>query len=299
MIPVIGITVGDPAGVGPEVAAKAVQSGRFEGRAELRVLGLPPGPVPMGRPSAACGRVAVETVRDAVGQCLSGKLDAIVTGPINKHAVQMSGIDFSGHTEFIASLCNARDVRMLLASDRLRVIHVTTHVSLAEACRRATAGRILKTIELAALGLRLLGEPCGRIGVAGLNPHCGENGLFGLEDREQIAPAVQRAAAAGWNVAGPISPDTIFYRAVSGEFSMVVAMYHDQGHIPSKLVAFRHTVNVTLGLPIIRTSVDHGTAFDIAGKNIADPTNMICAIEMALRLVRNAAAPPKLPDCER
>ena len=286
MTPIIGITAGDPAGIGPEVAAKAVDSGRFHGRAELRVSGIPSTPVPMGQPSAECGRMAVETVRAAVEACLAGRLDAIVTGPINKYAVQMSGLDFSGHTEFIAALCNTRDVRMLLASDRLRVIHVSTHVSLAEACRRVSCDRIFKTIELAALGLKLLGEPSSRIAVAGLNPHCGENGLFGLEDRDQIVPAVERAVASGMNVAGPISPDTVFHRAASGEFAMVVAMYHDQGHIPSKLIAFQETVNVTLGLPIIRTSVDHGTAFDIAGKNRADPTNMICAIEMALRLVQ-------------
>ncbi len=287
MTPRIGITVGDPAGIGPEVAAKAVDSGRFEGRAQLRILGLLPKPVPMGQTSPQCGRMALETVRSAVQQCLAGDLDAVVTGPINKYAVQLAGIDFSGHTEFIAELSNARDVRMLLASDRLRVIHVSTHVSLVTACHSATIERIFKTIELAARGLELLGQPGGRIAVAGLNPHCGENGMFGAEDRDRIRPAVADAVAAGINAIGPISPDTVFYRALSGEFPMVVAMYHDQGHIPSKLVAFRETVNVTLGLPIIRTSVDHGTAFDIAGKNLADPTNMICAIEMALRLVEN------------
>jgi 4-phospho-D-threonate 3-dehydrogenase / 4-phospho-D-erythronate 3-dehydrogenase len=287
MIPAIGITVGDPAGIGPEVAAKALASGRFGGRADIRILGVPSRPVPVGKPSPECGRMAVETVRAAVEQCLAGKIDAIVTGPINKYAVEMAGIPFTGHTEFIAGLCGVRDVRMLLASDRLRVIHVSTHVSLAEACRRATIDRIWKTIDLAADGLVWLGEPDGLIAVAGLNPHCGENGLFGSEDREQIVPAVERAAADGLNVIGPISPDTVFHRAASGEFAMVVAMYHDQGHIPSKLIAFQETVNVTLGLPLIRTSVDHGTAFDIAGQGRADPTNMIHAIEMALKLVSN------------
>jgi 4-hydroxythreonine-4-phosphate dehydrogenase len=286
---VIGITVGDPAGIGPEVAAKAVASGHFQGRADLRILGLPDTPVEPGKLSAECGRMAVETVRRAVEDCLARRLDAMVTGPINKYAVEMAGIPFSGHTEYIAHLCQTREVRMLLASDRLRVIHVSTHVSLAEACRRAATDRILKTIELARLSLRQLGLPDGRIAVAGLNPHCGENGMFGDEDRQQIVPAVEHAVAQAWNVVGPISPDTIFHRAVSGEFAMVVAMYHDQGHIPAKLVAFQETVNVTVGLPIIRTSVDHGTAFDIAGKNIADATNMICAIEMALRLSRSRA----------
>jgi 4-hydroxythreonine-4-phosphate dehydrogenase len=291
MLPRIGITVGDPAGIGPEVARNASESGRFTGRAELRILGLPAAPVVPGQLNPDCGRQAVETVRGAVQEALAGRLDAIVTGPINKYAVEQAGIPFTGHTEFIAGLCGVRDVRMLLASDRLRVIHVTTHVSLAEACRRATPDRIFKTIELAALGLRLLGEPGGAIAAAGLNPHCGENGLFGSEDRDQIVPAIERARAAGLHVVGPISPDTLFYRAASGEFPMVVAMYHDQGHIPSKLLAFHETVNVTLGLPIIRTSVDHGTAFDIAGRGLADPTNMICAIEMALRLVQNRSGP--------
>ncbi len=288
MLPRIGITVGDPAGIGPEVAQKAAESGRFAGRAELRILGAPCTPVTPGRLDPACGRMAVETVRRAVEEARAGRLEAIVTGPINKYAVEQAGIPFTGHTEFIAELCGARDVRMLLASERLRVVHVTTHVSLAEACRRATADRIYKTIELAAEALRLLGQPGGAIAVAGLNPHCGENGLFGTEDRDQIVPAVERARAAGLNAAGPISPDTLFYRAAAGEFPMVVAMYHDQGHIPSKLLAFQETVNVTLGLPIIRTSVDHGTAFDIAGRGLADPTNMICAIEMALRLAQNS-----------
>jgi len=248
---------------------------------------LPGRPVTPGRLDPECGRLAVETVRGAVSLCLEGRFDAMVTGPINKYAVEQAGIPFSGHTEFIAELTGAREVRMMLASDRLRVVHVSTHVSLAEACRRATCARILKTIELAAEGLRLLGQRGGAMAIAGLNPHCGENGLFGSEDQDQVVPAIRQAAAAGYNVAGPISPDTLFYRAAGGEFPMVIAMYHDQGHIPSKLIAFQETVNVTLGLPIIRTSVDHGTAFDIAGKNVADPTNMICAIEMALRLVQN------------
>jgi 4-hydroxythreonine-4-phosphate dehydrogenase len=250
-------------------------------------MGVPDAPVTPGRLDPANGRRAVETVREAVEECLAGRLDAMVTGPINKYAVEQAGIPFSGHTEYIAELCGAQDVRMLLASDRLRVVHVTTHVSLAEACRRATTERIYKTIDLAAEGLRLLGEPGGWIAVAGLNPHCGESGLFGSEDRDEIVPAVERARAAGVNVVGPVSPDTVFYRAAGGEFQMVVAMYHDQGHIPSKLIAFQETVNITLGLPIIRTSVDHGTAFDIAGKGVADATNMRCAVEMALRLVQN------------
>jgi 4-hydroxythreonine-4-phosphate dehydrogenase len=175
---------------------------------------------------------------------------------------------------------------MLLASDRMRVIHVSTHVSLEQACHLAATPRILETIRLAHSVLRSLGEPDGKIAVAGLNPHCGENGLFGWEDQRQIVPAIEAAIAEGIPAMGPIPPDTLFYRAARGEFGIVVAMYHDQGHIPSKLIAFDETVNITVGLPIVRTSVDHGTAFDIAGQGKANPANMISAIRFAKRLVR-------------
>jgi 4-hydroxythreonine-4-phosphate dehydrogenase len=251
---------------------------------EFAVLGLPPTPVEPGKPNPENGLRAIEAVRKAVEGCLAGSYSALVTGPVNKHVVESAGVKFSGHTEFVAELCGRPPVRMVLASDRLRVIHVTTHVALAQACRLATRQRVLDTIRMGHEMLRKLGEPHGRIAVAGLNPHSGEGGLFGQEDGREIVPAIADAAAGGIPAEGPVPADTAFLRAVRGEFAMVVAMYHDQGHIPSKLIGFDETVNVTAGLPIIRTSVDHGTAFDIAGQGKANPANMKAAIRMALRL---------------
>jgi 4-hydroxythreonine-4-phosphate dehydrogenase len=281
----IAISVGDAAGIGPEITAKAVDHPEFR-EIEFSVLGRPEQAVAPGRPDPANGRRAVEAVREGTEGCLAGRFDALVTGPINKAVVESAGIRFSGHTEYIAELCGNPPVRMVLASDRLRVIHVTTHVSLADACRLATRARIVETIRLARDVLARLGEPDARIAVAGLNPHNGEGGLFGGEDAREIAPAVEDARAGGIAAEGPVSPDTVFHRAARGAFGMVVAMYHDQGHIPSKLIAFDDTVNITAGLPLIRTSVDHGTAFDIAGQGRANPANMIAAIRFAIRLVR-------------
>jgi 4-hydroxythreonine-4-phosphate dehydrogenase len=277
----IVISVGDAAGIGPEITAKAIRE--FPDIA-FTILGEPGTPVTPGRADPANGLRAIEAVRQGTLGCLAGEYDALITGPINKEVVDSAGVNFSGHTEYIAELCGNPPVRMVLASDRLRVIHVTTHVSLQQACRLATAERILETVRLGHAMLQSLDEPDGRIAVAGLNPHAGENGLFGDEDRREIAPAVGAALEEGIRVVGPVSPDTVFYRATRGEFAMVVAMYHDQGHIPSKLIAFDQTVNVTAGLPIIRTSVDHGTAFDIAGQGKANPANMISAIRFARRL---------------
>lgn len=279
----IAISVGDAAGIGPEITEKALREPEFRG-IQFTVLGLPDSAVAPGQADPANGRRAVEAVREAALGCLDGRFDAMVTGPINKFVVESAGIPFTGHTEFIAELCGKPPVRMVLASDKLRVIHVSTHVSLAEACHRATTARILETIRMGHAMLRRLGEAERAIGVAGLNPHAGEHGLFGTEDEREIAPAIEAARAAGIPAEGPVPPDTVFQRAWRGAFGMVVAMYHDQGHIPSKLVAFDETVNVTVGLPIVRTSVDHGTAFDIAGKGEANPVNMISAIRMALRL---------------
>ncbi len=299
----IGITLGDPAGIGPEVVARALARESLREQAELLPIGAPSvlahwglsGPraipagdlewaqVPVGQVSAECGRAALDAIRTGVRLCLSGELDALVTGPIHKRAAQLAGLDVPGHTEFIAALCGHPDVRMLLAGERLCTIHVTTHMALREACHQATAARIWRTIQLGHEALRLLGFDRPRIAVAGLNPHAGEEGLFGDEDRQQIAPAVEQACRQGLMVFGPLPPDTIFLRAWQGEFDLVVAMYHDQGHIPMKLVEFEQTVNITVGLPILRTSVDHGTAFDIAGQNRARPENMVRAIEMAIR----------------
>lgn len=269
--------------MGPEVTQAAIAQPEFAG-IKFSVLGLPEIAVAAGKPDPANGLRAIEAIRQGTLGCLEGRFDALVTGPVNKAVVESAGVKFSGHTEFIAELCGNPPVRMLLASDRMRVIHVTTHVSLESACHMATTSRILETIRLAHSALGSLGEPEGKIAVAGLNPHCGENGLFGQEDQRQIVPAVEAAIAEGIPTLGPIPPDTLFYRAARGEFGMVVAMYHDQGHIPSKLIAFDETVNITVGLPVIRTSVDHGTAFDIAGQGKANPANMIAAIRFARRL---------------
>jgi len=212
----------------------------------------------------------------------------MVTAPVNKEAVTLSGRPFSGHTEYIAELCGATESRMLLCSERLSTIHVTTHVPLRTACEAGTE-RILRTIELGSDAMKLLGIRQPRIAVCGLNPHAGEHGLFGQEEEHVMRPAVAACRARGIDVSGPYPADTLFVRADRGEFDVVIACYHDQGLIPVKLLAFGHAVNVTLGLPIVRTSVDHGTAFDIAGKGLADPESLIAAVLLAARLAKPSA----------
>jgi 4-hydroxythreonine-4-phosphate dehydrogenase len=311
-LPRIAISIGDPAGIGPEVVLKAISDSAITGLVEwivvgdetvlaqaevqtglklakisnLRVRGLrkatDPHPV-QGKLSAAAGRAALEYVRAATRLCLDGEADAMATAPVNKEAITLTGQAFTGHTEFIAEMCGAQDSRMLLVNDHLRVVHVSTHVSLRRACELDTA-RILRTIELGYQAVRWLGIERPRVAVCGLNPHAGENGLFGDEDREFILPAVKSAQAAGIHCVGPFPADTLFLKAVHGEYDLVVAMYHDQGHVPMKLLDFEHTVNVSLGLPIIRTSVDHGTAFDIAGKNQADASSMKAALRLAAKM---------------
>ncbi len=314
-LPRIGISLGDPAGIGPEVTAKALARKSLREQAEIFPIGPPsvlahwglsgPHAIPagdlewsrvrLGQVSAEYGHAALEAVRAGVRLCLAEELDALVTGPIHKRAAQLAGIGFPGHTEFIAALCGHPEVRMLLAGERLRTIHVTTHLALGEACHQTTTARVWRTIQLGDQAMRLLGFEQPRIAVAGLNPHAGEEGMFGEEDRQQIAPAVEQARAQGLPACGPLPPDTVFLRAWQGEFDLVVAMYHDQGHIPMKLVEFDKTVNITVGLPILRTSVDHGTAFDIAGQNRARPENMVSAIEAAIRLAsrRNSVEAPR------
>jgi len=244
-----------------------------------------------GRLEARCGAAAVEYVRAATEMCLSGEADAMATAPLNKEAVTLSGRAFSGHTEYIAGLCGATESRMLLASERFSTVHVTTHVPLRKACE-LDERRILRTIELGNEAMQLLGFARPRVAVCGLNPHSGEHGLFGDEDALFIAPAIEAARRAGIDCSGPHAGDTVFLQASRGAFDLVVAMYHDQGHIPMKLIDFEGTVNISLGIPIIRTSVDHGTAFDIAGKNLADPRSMKQAMRMAARMAatRRAAA---------
>ncbi len=252
----------------------------------LDVRQLEPSQFTVGKLSAACGSAALEYVRTATQLCLDGHADAMVTAPLNKEAVSLTGQNFTGHTEFIADLSEAAESRMLLVNDHLRVIHVSTHRSLRSACELDTS-RILHTIQLGNEALQSLGFTEPRIAVCGLNPHAGENGLFGNEDLEFIVPAIQSAQNMGLRCAGPFPADTIFIQAVRGAYDLVVAMYHDQGHVPMKLLDFENTINVSLGLPIIRTSVDHGTAFDIAGKNQADPSSMKAAMRLAVTMSLN------------
>jgi 4-hydroxythreonine-4-phosphate dehydrogenase len=309
-LPVIAITMGDPAGIGPEVTLKALADPEMEGLAEWVVVGdrraieeaerstgTPFGNTRLhdagalatyenyqiGRLDARCGAAAVEYVRLATELCLSGGAEAMVTAPLNKEAVTLNGMVFSGHTEYIAELCGATESRMLLASERLATVHVSTHVSLRQACQ-LDVGRILRTIELGNEAMKLLGIRAPRIAVCGLNPHAGEHGLFGAEDEEFILPAIQAAQEEGISCSGPHAGDTVFLQASRGAYDLVVAMYHDQGHIPMKLIDFEGTVNISLGIPVIRTSVDHGTAFDIAGTNLADPRSMKQAMRMAARM---------------
>ena len=311
--PRIAVSIGDPAGIGPEVTVKALADSEIAGLGRFLVVGdrrvleqaattagvavpreivdaaaLGDAEIPVGRADAACGRAAMEYIRRATQLCLDGEADALTTAPVNKEAIVQSGASFTGHTEYIAELSGARDSRMLLVSERMRVLHVTTHVSLRRACD-ATVERIRRTIELGDEALRQMGLERRKIAVCGLNPHAGEHGLFGDEDSERIAPAVDQARGEGIDCHGPLPADTLFLRAYQGEFDLVIAMYHDQGHIPMKLVDFAGTVNVSLGLPLIRTSVDHGTAFDIAGKNQADPANMKAALRLAATMARRQA----------
>ena len=247
---------------------------------------LEPSQFTVGKLSAVCGSAALEYVRTATQLCLDGQADAMVTAPLNKEAVSLTDQRFTGHTEFIANLSEAAESRMLLVNDHLRVIHVSTHCSLRNACELDTP-RILRTIQLGNEALQSLGFAQPRIAVCGLNPHAGENGLFGTEDLELIVPAIQAAQNMGMVCEGPFPADTIFIQAVRGAYDLVVAMYHDQGHVPMKLLDFENTINVSLGLPIIRTSVDHGTAFDIAGKNKADPSSMKAAMKLAVTISEN------------
>jgi 4-phospho-D-threonate 3-dehydrogenase / 4-phospho-D-erythronate 3-dehydrogenase len=336
--PILVITMGDPAGIGPEVVVKALghpelyeilrpvvvgdarrlaQAAAVVGSStpmrrvrvlsELAADGSPDLPesslgvidlanvepdLPLGKVSAAAGRAAYDYIERAVRLALSGEAAAVVTGPLNKEALAAAGLKHAGHTEILADLCGVRGTVMMLVAGALRVSHVSTHISLRQAIERMTVERILHVVRLThAAVVPLLATPSApRIALAGLNPHAGESGLFGSEEQEIIGPAVSQAREQGYDVRGPVAPDTIFYRALRGEFDAVVAMYHDQGHIPVKLAGFADGVNVTLGLPIIRTSVDHGTAFDIVGTGRADERSMLAALRLAAQMAaqRNA-----------
>ena len=310
--PLIGITMGDPAGVGPEIIVKSLAAMDAAGRAGIQVYGNKfslaaaeavlktgldistidihhtdiPGPLPaFGTLDPRCGEACFRFIEAAVKGAQAGEIGCIVTAPINKAALNAAGHHYDGHTGMLASLTGSKSSWMLLASERLNVIHVSTHVSLRDAIGRATVERVLATIRQGHAHFRRLGVENPRIAVAGINPHCGEGGLFGTEDDTFLAPAVAQAQAEGINVQGPISADTVYHRAYNGAFDLVIAQYHDQGHIPIKLVAFDTAVNVSVGLPIDRCSVDHGTAFDIAGKGIANNTNLNHALAYGAQLV--------------
>lgn len=335
----IAITMGDPAGIGPEIVVKALANkevyekcipvvigdyealqdavrfskldltlseihgpadaqGRYGSVEFINLNYLKPGSWVYKENSALCGEVAFQYVVCAIHFAMEEKVDAVITAPISKESINMAGHHYSGHTEIFAEYTGTRDYAMLLASGNLRVIHVTTHCALIEACRLIRKERVLTVIKLADKGCRLLGIDNPRIGVAGLNPHCSEDGLFGTEEASEIIPAIQEAKKLGMNVEGPVPPDTVFVKCKSGIYDIVVAMYHDQGHIPLKLNAFRwdeerkeyrsvRGINCTIGLPIIRASVDHGTAFGKAGEGTANADSMLDAIEAGLKMIEN------------
>ena len=327
--PLLAITMGDPAGAGPEIVVKALDSlevrpicrGLVVGdagvmRAAAKLVGVPmeihavSAPDEMrtgdrvlnvldlkdvdlstlvrGRVSAAAGKAAYDAIEKGTILTLERATDAIVTSALNKDALNQAGYHFPGHTQILAHLCGVRDAVMMLTADNLRIVHVSTHVSLRDACDLVTKERILRVMQLGVEAARSMGVDNPRVVVPGLNPHSGEGGLFGTEEITHIIPAIEEAKALGIDVRGPLPPDTAFLRAFRGEFDLVVAMYHDQGHIPIKMVGFEKGVNVTLGLPIIRTSVDHGTVFGKAGKGTADPTSMIEALKVATTMCLTA-----------
>jgi 4-hydroxythreonine-4-phosphate dehydrogenase len=288
--PRIAITAGDPAGIGPEVAARAAADPRVLAQCQPIVYGPSgPGAFRAGVLSAAAGRAAYDVIVRAVADAQSGVVDAIATAPVNKEAFRLAGLPWHGHTELLAHLTGATHVAMMFYSEALRVVLATVHVALADVPRLLTRDSLERTIMLTAGELPRFGIAAPKIAVAGLNPHAGEHGLFGCEEAETMVPAIDACRARGIDVAGPFPGDTVFVRARRGEFDAVIACYHDQGLIPIKLIAFGQAVNVTLGLPIVRTSVDHGTAFDIAGKGVADPESMIAAVLLAARLARARA----------
>jgi 4-hydroxythreonine-4-phosphate dehydrogenase len=289
-LPRIALTVGDPSGIGPEIVAKAAADSRVQSVCAPEIFGPPAGQTyAPGVLSAEAGRAAYDTIVRAVEAAIAGRVAAIATAPVNKAAFRLAGLPWLGHTDLLAHLCGVSSVAMMFHAPNLQVVLATVHVPLAGVAQALTVDRLASVIELAHTSLPAFGIARPRLAVAGLNPHAGENGLIGREELDVIAPAVARCRARGIDVAGPFPGDTIFTRAVGGEFDAVVACYHDQGLIPVKLLAFGKAVNVTLGLPIIRTSVDHGTAFDIAGQGRADPESMVQAVLLAARLASSGS----------
>jgi 4-hydroxythreonine-4-phosphate dehydrogenase len=287
--PRIAITAGDPAGIGPEIAAAAATDPRVLDVCEPIVYAAAGGrPFMPGVLSGDAGRAAYDTIVRAVDDARARRVDAVATAPVNKEAFRLAGLPWAGHTDLLAHLTGAAHVAMMFDSPSLRVVLATVHIPLADVPRALTQPSLERTIDLTAREMPRFGVPAPRIAVAGLNPHAGEHGLFGEEDAAVIEPAVAACLGRGVSVCGPLPGDTVFVRAHRGEFDVVVACYHDQGLIPIKLLAFGQAVNVTLGLPIVRTSVDHGTAFDIAGKGVANPESMIAAVLLAARLARTS-----------
>ena len=286
--PRIGVTVGDPAGIGPEIARKAAADPAVASICEIVFYGPSDDEeisrIARGRVSADAGRAAYDAIVSATTDAMAGRIDAIATAPVNKEAFAAAGLPWRGHTDLLGHLTKSPRVAMMFYAESLRVILATVHIPLAEVPAALTPDVLEATIDLSARELPRFGIRSPRLALAGLNPHAGEHGVIGHEDDEVLAPAVAAMRSRGVSVEGPFPADTIFLRAMRGEFDAVIACYHDQGLIPIKLVAFGRAVNVTLGLPIVRTSVDHGTAFDIAGKGIADPSSMIEAIKLAARL---------------
>lgn len=327
MKPVLGITMGDAAGIGAEIIVKSLSDKHLYEIAQPIVIGDKkmmqraldllqsplkinvvenldnlntkygtidlidldnvPADLIYSQVDPRAGKAAYEYVEKAVQYAMANKIQAVVTAPLNKEALHAGGKMFPGHTEILAQLSGTKDYSMMLVSEKLRVIHVTTHVQLRKACDLVKKERVLTVIKLADENAKMLGFKQPRVAVAGLNPHSGENGMFGDEDRKEIVPAVEAAKQLGINASGPIPPDTVFHRAANlDEFDIVVVMYHDQGHIPIKLLGFDTGVNVTVGLPFIRTSVDHGTAFPIAGKGIADSKSMTESLYLAAQMAQ-------------
>lgn len=325
--PIIGITLGDASGIGPEIIVKALLDESVYEKAKPLVIGdkrileraiqiteaevdlhrvtdvseatfqfgsidfidldLLPSDLPFGKVSSEAGNAAFEYLKKTIELAKAGDIQAICTAPLNKEALQKAGHMYPGHTEILAELTETTDYSMMLSSPKLKVIHLTTHQGLLDAIHSINPDRTYTVIDLAHQTLTKAGFEKPRIAVCGINPHAGENGLFGSgEEEEKLIPAIQKAQAEGINVTGPYPADTLFFRAVRGDFDIVVACYHDQGHVPIKVLGLEEGVNITVGLKggVIRTSVDHGTAFDIAGKNIADARSMIAAIDSAVEL---------------
>jgi 4-hydroxythreonine-4-phosphate dehydrogenase len=292
--PRIGVTVGDPSGIGPEIAIKAAADPRvtevcrailYGPHTDDALRGFTPGEL-----SARAGRAAYDAIVTAAEDARAGRIDAIATAPINKEAFALADLPWKGHTDLLAFLAGGQRAAMMFYAEELRVVLATVHVPLRDVPGLVTRALMESTIDLTAAELPRFGYPRPRIAVAGLNPHAGEHGVIGSEDDEVLRPAVEAARARGIDASGPWPADTVFSRAARGEFDAVIACYHDQGLIPVKLLAFGRAVNVTLGLPIIRTSVDHGTAFDIAGKGVADHSSLVEAIRLAARLAAARAA---------